>query len=196
MQPDNNPGGNWNYRQEGGGQPQVTDARYQMVDDSASADQYPESDIDTITWTASEFIANQKTAEWHLGIIGGALFFAIVVFILTRDYISSGAIIIVSILFVIIGNHKPRQVTYTLDFQGLSIGEKFYPFSLFKSFAIMQDGAFNSINLIPLKRFMPELSIYYAPTDEPKILDILSNSLPNDQRGERATDKLMKRLRF
>jgi hypothetical protein len=43
---------------------------------------------------------------------------------------------------------------------------------------------------------MPELSIYYPPEEEEKILNVLTGSLPNDQKQEHSFDRLMKRIRF
>jgi hypothetical protein len=87
-------------------------------------------------------------------------------------------------------------MSYTVDDQGITVDAKFYPYSLFKSFAVMQDEALGYINLLPLKRFMPDISIYYAPDDEQKIFDALANNLPHEQRQEHRVDSLMKRIRF
>jgi hypothetical protein len=49
---------------------------------------------------------------------------------------------------------------------------------------------------MPLKRFMPPLSLYMDPADEEKIVDVLADYLPVEQREQDPIDKLMRRLRF
>jgi hypothetical protein len=149
-----------------------------------------------VSWTASEFIAHHKDSGWYATVAGGALLLCAITWLVTRDAVSVIAIGIVTVLFMIVSSSKPRQQQYSIDSQGIGIGAKFYPYSDFKSFAVHQEGAIGSISFIPLKRFMPEITIYYAPEHEDQIFNVLSQSLPHDQRAEKVTDQLMKRLRF
>ena len=150
----------------------------------------------SVSWTASEFVANHKTAGWYLALFIVIFAVAGLTFVLTGDWISSTTIVVVGSLFAVLAGRKPRQLGYQLDSKGITIGEKFYPFSMFKSFAIMEDGAIGCINLMPLKRFMPDISVYYPPEEENKIINVLTGSLPNDQREEHGFDRLMKKIRF
>jgi hypothetical protein len=67
---------------------------------------------------------------------------------------------------------------------------------LFRSFAVVEEGAFHTITLLPLKRFMPAISLYYAPDDEPAILKTFSALLPQESRSQDALDKFMHHIRF
>jgi hypothetical protein len=60
----------------------------------------------------------------------------------------------------------------------------------------MPEGAFSSIVLVPLKRFSPLTSIYYAPQDEERITAMLAAHLPYEERKHDPIDKLMQRIRF
>ena len=156
----------------------------------------PQNQAESISWTASEFVDNHKTAGWYIKLMLAILAIAVLSYLLTRDLISASVIVVVGFLFAILASKKPRQMTYRIDNAGISIGNNTYPFHTFKSFAIVEEGAIGCINLLPLKRFMPELSIYYPPEEEAKIIDVLSASLPNDQRQEHSFDRLMKKIRF
>jgi hypothetical protein len=92
--------------------------------------------------------------------------------------------------------HQPRQLEYEIGRRGLSIGGKYHGYDEFKSFSILPEGAFSSIVFMPLKRFAPPITIYYAPEDEEKILAVLSGSLPYEEPRRDAVDSLMKRIRF
>lgn len=154
------------------------------------------SQVQNVEWSASEYVEHEKGNMWFVqfglvsvGIIG-------ITFLVTRDYIS---IVVLSVLAVGIGyfaGRKPETLNYKLDSQGIHIGPKLYPVSMFKSFAIVEEGAISSIALLPLKRFMPAITVYFAPDDEKKIVDALGAMLPQEERQQDKVDKLMHKIRF
>lgn len=149
-----------------------------------------------VTWTASEFIAHQKGFEWYLGLALGSMLLASVVYAFTRDFVSSGMIIVVAIAFWAFAVKKPRVLQYVVDDNGITMGQKHYAFSMFKSFSIVDDGAAHSLLLMPMQRFMPSLSIYYALEDEERILSKVADHLPFEERNQDIIDRTMRRIRF
>ncbi len=149
-----------------------------------------------ISWTASEFIAHEKSSSWYLGLAAIAIVIAGFVFLITRDIISTIVVLIGATAFGVLGGRKPRQQQYNLDVSGLTIGQKHYDFGQFRSFSVVPEGAFSSIVLTPMKRFAQLTTIYYAPEDEDKIVNLISQSLPFEERRVDAVDNLMKRVRF
>jgi hypothetical protein len=149
-----------------------------------------------ISWTASEFVAHDKSAGWYTLLIFGAAVFAAVVYLVTRDVISTGVVLVAAIILAVYGSHKPNEQQYTVDDQGVGIGQKRYSYDDFKSFAIATEGAFSSLVFMPLKRFAIPLTIYYAPEDEERIVNLLSNQLPLEEHRLDAVDNLMRRIRF
>ncbi len=164
-------------------EPQPADLRMQHVGDSVS-------------WTASEFIAHEKSANWYLALVGVAILITALVWLITRDALSVGTAVIVSIIFGYAASRKPREMQYSVDDHGITIGRRFYAYSNFRGFSVMQEGPFQSIALMPLKRFMPTMSIYFDPADEERILDVLAAYLPIEARSHDAIDRLMRRIRF
>lgn len=149
-----------------------------------------------VDWTASEFISHDKSGGWYALLSLGAIAAAVAVFLLTGDKVSTGIVVIVAILFGISAARKPRELQYKIDDQGLYVDQKFYAYSDFRSFAIVQEEAVESIWLMPLKRFRPPLSIYFDPNDGRKIVDVLSQILPIENRELDMVDRMMHRLRF
>lgn len=149
-----------------------------------------------VSWTGSEFIANHKNSNWFLGFFGILALIIIVIFLVTRDVVSTVSITVVGTLFALLANRKPREISYKIDNKGINMGSKFYPFEQFKSFSLAQDGAIGYVNLMPLKRFMPDVSIYFPPEEADNIIAILSDHLSHDESEERQIDKLAKRFRF
>lgn len=150
----------------------------------------------SVAWTASEFIAHNKSAGWYMLLGLGTLALAAVVYLLTQDKISTAMVMIVAVIFGIFAARKPRELDYSVDSSGIHIRAKSYPYGSFRSFAIVQEEAVESIWLMPLKRFMPIISIYFEPADGKKIAEVLSKFLPIENRQPDPVDKLMHRLRF
>lgn len=155
-----------------------------------------ESSADSISWTASEFIAHEKTASWYGMLAIGAVIIGGLVYLVTKDYISVAVVVVAAILLGVYGSHRPRELEYKIDSQGLTIGDKRYTFNQFRSFSVFPEGNFSSIVFMPLKRFSAPISIFYAPNDEEKILAVLNKMLPFEQTRRDAVDSLMRRIRF
>lgn len=164
---------------------------------SAQPPQDAQSDTEIVSWTASEFIEHQKTAGWYTGLVFGGIVLAGVVYLLTNgDRVSTATVVVVAAIFGIFAARKPRELQYSVDSSGVHIGEKTYPYAGFRSFSIVQEEGIESIRFMPLKRFMPVISIYFAPEDGQKIVDALSKFLPVEHKQLDPVDKLMHRLRF
>ena len=149
-----------------------------------------------VTWTASEFIAHHKDMRWYLSVIGITLVLATIVRLLTRDNITTAMLVIIGIFFCLTAARKPRTLTYSVNDDGLLIGERFMSYSEFRSFSVIHDGAFANIELVPLKRFMPMTSIYCSPDSEDDAIDLLSEFLPYEERTHSIVDRFARRIRF
>jgi hypothetical protein len=126
----------------------------------------------------------------------GSAVIALAVYLVSKDFVSVGVVVTAALILAVYGSHKPRQLEYRLDQHGLGIGLKSYSWEEFRCFSVVPEGAFSSIIFMPLKRFSPPISIYYAPEDEEKIIDMLSDRLPFEEGRRDAVDNLMRRIRF
>jgi hypothetical protein len=151
---------------------------------------------EVVEWTASEFVAHDKSVSWYVLVAMGGFIIAAIVFLITRDIFSTAIIAILAVAFGIAGSQKPRVLQYRLDNTGITIGNKLRSYGNFKSFMLMQDGPLISITLMPLKRFMPALSIYFSLEDEQRIVEALSTHLPLQPAGNDMVEKLMRHIRF
>lgn len=149
-----------------------------------------------ITWSASEYIAHEKDVRWY------ALFFLAVagivglIYLITRDIFSSIVVFALAAFVAYSAGRKPHIITYKLDRHGLTIGDKFRPYSDFRSFAILQEEAFSTITMLPLRRFAVPISLYYDPKDEDAIITIISQHVPIEKGHHDPIDNLTRRIRF
>lgn len=149
-----------------------------------------------VDWTASEYVYHAKGPGWFLLLAGGALVLLALIYLLIRDVVAVVLLAVAGIAFGVFANRKPRVLAYRVDEHGITVGQKHYPFTDFKSFSVAQDGPLHTVSFMPLRRFMPPLSIYYDPQDEDAILDVIAASLPFDRRPADPIDRLMSKLHF
>lgn len=155
-----------------------------------------DKNIDEFSWTASEFVAHQKSAGWYGLLAISAALLAVALYIITRDIVSSGFVIFGSIVFGYYAARQPKDQAYRLSNKGIDIGNKHFNYESFRSFSIIEEGNSLSIVLMPLKRFAPLRAMYFDPKQEDQIASILTLRLPFEERTHDAVDRLMNRIRF
>ena len=149
-----------------------------------------------ISWSASEFIAHKKNIGWYVILTLITLALAAVTYILTRDKISTAVIVIAGAIFAFYASRKPRLLSYKIDRSGVTIQTKLFGYDTLKSFAVVEDSVLPNIVLLPLKRFMPKLSIYLDPSSEGEVVKALAERLPQDFHQQDMVERLMQRVRF
>ena len=177
----------WVFKPDGGSTPPTEQPKKSHT---------PKHEDNRISWTASEYIANPKNANWFLILSLASIGIAVLVYLITKDWTSTIVIPILGFIIGVAAARQPRVLEYHVDDQGLYIAEKFYPYASFKSFSVAEDGAFSHISLTPLKRFMPPLAIHYSPEDEQKIVDTLADYLPYEEHKRDIVENFSRRIRF
>jgi len=162
----------------------------------AQSEGVPMQQIPAIEWTASEYVAHEKTASWYLLLAGGGIIVVAFIYLITKDILASTVVFLASITIGIYAGRKPSTNNYLIDENGVQIKEVFHPYREFKSFSVVEEGALDSIWLKPIKRFRPAVVMYFPPEDEVKITDVLSNFLPHEDRELDSIDRLSRKMRF
>lgn len=173
-------------------------AGYDLAHETAAPEGPPTphpAETAVVDWEASEYVHHSKGALWLLGLIGVVLVFAVIAFV-TQAWTFLVLVMVMGIALGIIAFRPPKTLHYTLTSQGVQIDNKFYEFDEFRSFGIISEGSLYSIMLIPTKRFMPAINIFFEEQDGEKIVDVLGSYLPMEQLKLDAFDKLMRNLRF
>lgn len=173
-----------------------TEQTFYHEEDESNADAPQAPQGKEVAWTASEFIAHHKTAGWYiaLGLITAIV--SVLMYLLVEDRLTVATIVVVALSFGFFASRPPRTLEYKITSHGITIGEKLYPYSILRTFSIQKEGAVKSILLIPLKRFMPAISMYYPPEQENEIINTLSSYLPHEERKPDLIDRLMHHVRF
>lgn len=150
---------------------------------------------DSITWQASEYVHHGKGIGWLLGLVGiVAVFVGIAVWLQAWTFVA--LLVVIGVALGIFAFRPPHIMHYSLSSEGLQINDKQYKLGEFRGFGIVNDGPLYSVMLIPIKRFMPTITLYFEEKDGEKIVDILGVWLPMQRLEQDFIDKLLRKLRF
>lgn len=158
--------------------------------------QVVDSDEGYIRWSASEFVSHEKSSGWFLALGAIAVLVAAILFLFTREIFSVVVVLVLAVALGVFGTIKPRILDYTITPDGISIGEKFFGYDTFRSFSVIEDGPAPYIQLLPQKRLMAPITIYFNPANGDNIIELLGSFLPFEHKERDLVDKITSRIRF
>lgn len=149
----------------------------------------------TFSWQASEYIHHHKGFGWYLlffilaGGLGGLA-------VWTHSYSGLVLLAVTIVAVLMFTNKPPRTLSYAIDSKGITIEDKFYGYDQFRSFGVVSDLAWHSIDLDPVKRFMPRLTILFDSENIDAIVSALTDRLPREDHQPDLIDRLSRALKF
>ncbi len=149
-----------------------------------------------LSWQASEFVHHEKDGMWFLSLVGAATVLLVIDFFLVKSWTFGALIIVMTIAVISIAKRPPRTINYALTSHGLQIDEKHFSFQDFRAFGVVQENAFYSIRLVPSKRFMPMVSVFFPPEYAEELVDMFGHVLPMENIKRDPLDKLVEKIRF
>ena len=156
----------------------------------------PQEDLGAVEWVSSGEELQSRSATWRVKMSLLSAVAGVVVYALTRDLISSGAVVFVGVIFGLMGARKPPALSYRIDRNGITVGEKAYSYREFRAFSLVDNNGSQSINLMPLKRFLPVLAVHYDLQRRAEITDILGQHLPLEEHRRDAFDSIITLIKF
>ncbi len=149
-----------------------------------------------VTWEAQEYITPEKNTAWYVG-LGVVVVVVILLDIFILKSITVSVLIITIAAVLIAMTVRPaRMIQYRMNKDGIYIDEQLVKFSDYKAFGLFKEHDNNSILLIPVKRFLPGLSIYFPEDQGEAIVDLLARRLPNQEVKQDFMDKIVRLLRL
>jgi hypothetical protein len=170
-----------------------------MLMDTETASTPPAQDFfdnDSVSWQASEYLHHQKSAGWYLTAFGAIVFASVVAYVITRDMFGPGSVVALGALMLVAAGRRPRIMNYIVDLHGIVVGSKEHSYDDFQSFSVVREDAVESIMLIPQKRFMPNINLYFGPNEAQRVFDILSEHLPLEDKTKDNIDRFLHKIRF
>lgn len=147
------------------------------------------------SWQASEYVHHHKGLSWYAG-LAGILIVLLAIAVLTKQWLSIAVFAVMGAAIAVYANKPPRVLTYELDGTSIAIEGKVYPYKTFRSFSVMRDAEWHSIDLEPTQRFMPRMTLLFADDDYDTIVSHLDLHLPQVDRKPDVIERLSRYLRF
>ena len=148
-----------------------------------------------ITWQAEEYIVPGRNTWWYVGLF--AVGIALCVLSVFLQWWTFLVLIILCIITILTSTIRPpRKITYTLNSEGLTEGQKLHKFEDFKAFGILKEGNHYSAILIPKKRLGLSVKVYFPEGSGEAIVDALGARLPMQEVKLDFLDKIVNFLRI
>ncbi len=147
------------------------------------------------TWRASEYVQHHKSALWYAGLV--VLAAGLVgVAIWLHYWLEIGLFAVAAVAVVVYARKAPRILTYEVSPQGITVDGKLHPYEMFRSFGVLPDLSWHTIDLEPAQRLMPRMAILFDETDFDQIIGHLELHLPRVDRQPDVIERITRVVRF
>jgi len=178
-------------------QPENSGGYWQPHDDAAPGEgAVPSAAPAGLRWEASEYVHHEKGWLWFVPVIVVALAFVALDIFLIRSITFSVLVIVMAITIIVFASRPPRIMHYEISPSSIQINDKTFAFHDFRYFGIIQEGPLYSALLVPNKRFMPAVNVYFPPENGEQIVDMLGARLPMEKVHLDIIDQVTRKLRF
>ncbi len=149
----------------------------------------------SVSWEASEFVHHERNTVWFVGVVAmGVVLLGLSIWLHAWTFTAVVVVMVAAIFFMAL--RPPRVLRYQLSDNGLDIEQNHYSYKDFRAFGVVQEDAVYYITLLPIKRFMPAIDVYFPQEYGEQIVDALGAHIPMQTVKPDAIDDIMKRLRF
>ena len=148
-----------------------------------------------ISWTAPEFIQYEKGRSWFvmLAIISAAL---VIIALLMQNYLFALIIVMAAFLIYVQAAKRPKEITFMISSEGITIDEKTYPFGEFRSFWIFEEPELRYANLLSKRLTQPQIHLPLAEQDPQIIRRALIDFIPEKKQEETFSDIIARKIKF
>ena len=151
--------------------------------------------LDTIEWSALEYKHEEKSVDflWTIGMVAVVIF---VIAILMDNYLFAIFIVIAAAALILMSIRHPKEINFSIDTFGLTLGKEKYLWKKVKGFDIKTSENGSTLLVQTDKYFLP---IYTIPLPAEKI-DIIKDNLikviPRIELNESRSIKFMEKIGF
>jgi len=150
----------------------------------------------SVSWTTGDAPSHVHSSAWRMRMMILSILLGAVIFLVTRDWVSSGAVVVAGMLFGVLGSRRPPSLSYQIGPQGIAIGRKQFAYNEFRAFSVFEDQSSSSVELIPLKRFMPIVLLHIDQMQKDQTIEALANYLPMQPHRQDFMDGIASRIKI
>jgi len=150
-----------------------------------------ESDI--LAWEASEFRSYEHNWKWYvailvasLGVIGYSVY--------SKDWFMIAVVVLVNVFLFFFAKKQPKTIQYRITQLGLYAGDHFYSYNEIHSFWLSLKDREKRLNLIFMKKYLPQLTILLDNVDSLQIKTVLGKYIPEQENRSDSLIDLLARI--
>lgn len=169
-----------------------------LVDEQAPSEApQEEEDFDqAVSWEAKEYIHQEKNGLWFFVFTLVLIVLMAAAILLMKSWSFAILLVVIAAVIIVFSKRPPRVMSYSLTNKGLHIGDTLHAFKDFKAFGVVRDGEEYSVMLIPTKRFLPGVTVYFPEESGEEIVDMLGSRLPMQELHLDILDRFVRKLRL
>lgn len=167
----------------------------QPAETTDEAEEPAEPETIILSWAGPEFVVTNKPAGWY-ALLYGFFGILIVIAIIFKQWFSIILSAVMAIAITVLANRKPKNQVYSISNYGVHIGDRAYDFDRFKAFFVSDDYGQKVLDLVPIKRFEPLVSLPVGAEQAEQAEALMAEVLPETEPHEDVVDKIFKYLRF
>jgi len=159
--------------------------------------QEDEEDFDqAVSWDAKEYIHQEKNGLWFVVFTIVLIVLMAAAILLMKSWSFAILLVVIAAVIIVFSKRPPRVMSYSITDKGLHIGDALHSFKNFKAFGVIRDGEEYSVMLIPTKRFLPGVTVYFPEESGEQIVDMLGSRLPMQELHLDWLDRFVRKLRL
>ena len=154
----------------------------------------PLEDVEVVQWQAPEYIHRYKSPVWYGVFVIAVIALVAAALLLMQSITFAVLILVMAFALFVYSARPPHMMNYTLSEKGLYINDTLQGFAECQAVGILRDIDQFSLELVPVRRFRPRVSVYFTEAEGEAIVDILGTRLPMQDIEPDAFDKIVRFL--
>jgi hypothetical protein len=126
--------------------------------EAADVEETPENEF--LEWTAVESLHLKPTRVWYLA-LALVVLALLAVAVIFQLWFSVALFLVMGVAVAVYTRRQIAPISYRVDNTGVTIDKRFYPLSRLKSFGVVEDLGWQTIDFETTQRFMPRLMVMY-----------------------------------
>ena len=160
--------------------------------DELSSEFNPAAEHEVVSWQAPEYVARYKSPLWYVAFVAVVIVLIMVAVFVIKSWSFAVLLPVMAVALFAFSARPPRMINYSLSEKGLYINDTLHGMSEFKAFGVLHELDHYSLELIPVRRFRPKLSVGFDQASGEDIVDIMGTRLPMEDVKLDAFDKIVR----
>lgn len=148
-----------------------------------------------LAWISKEYVP-EKSTKWYISLIIVTVIASGLVYVGTKDLISTFVLIACGLLVLGYSLKKPKNIEYRIRNNELIIQNRTYFLGNFRAFSVYKKANSENLMLIPLKRFVPRVYISLDREISQNVINTINQVIPAIKYSQDFIERIDDIIRF